>query len=101
MVAKDWSDYDTLFVRVAMSGAPEPRITVELSDGPHPGFRIQHLVGGDPVSDRFSDVRFPIRGVRDVPGRPDLDRGRIEKIWILGKHKGTSATLRLDKIWLE
>jgi hypothetical protein len=52
-------------------------------------------------SDTFREVRFPLRGIRDVPGRPDLNVSNIEKIWVLGKHDGTTAVMRLNKIWLE
>jgi hypothetical protein len=101
VAASDWSGYQSLVVRLSMHGAPETRFSVELSDGAHVGYRMQHLIGGDPVSDTFREVRFPLRGIRDVPGRPDLNVSNIEKIWVLGKHDGTTAVMRLNKIWLE
>lgn len=101
VAASDWSGYQHLVVHLSMQDAPETRITVELSDGAHEGFRIQHLIGGDPVGADMMEVRFPLRGVRDVPGRPGLDLSKIRKVWVLGKHKGTTAVMRFNKIWLE
>ena len=100
-VAKDWSAYDYVVVRLALSGSGNTRVQIDLSDGPHPGFRMPHRMGVVPVGAAFSDVRLSLHDARMVEGRPDIDLHNVERLWLTGKHDGDSAILRLDKIWLE
>jgi len=100
-VDPDWSAYHFIVIRMAMTGAPNTRVSIELADGKHPGYRSQHFVGGDPVGPDFADYRFPLRGVKDVPGRPDLDLAKIDLIYVIGKSAGDTATMLIEEIRLE
>jgi len=101
IVAGDWSAYETVVLRVSMAGVEEGSITVELSDGAHPGYRIQHAVGSLPADASMAELRFVLEEARAVEGRPQLDAGNIDRIWVLGRYRGGAATLLLDRIWLE
>lgn len=100
-VISDWSGYETLVVRVAMDGAPDTRINVELADGAHPGVRTQHLIGSKAVGPVMQEARFDLREIVSVAGRPALDRASITHVYLIGKHKGDAAALYLDEVWLE
>jgi VanZ family protein len=100
-VVPDWSEYRKLVIRARMTGAPETKIDVELVDGDHPGYRSQHLLGGESVGSEFQNIRFALREAEVVPGRPGLDTTDIDRIYVIGKHKGTTATIFIDSIWLE
>jgi len=100
-VDPDWSAYRFIVIRMAMTDAPNTRVSIELADGEHPGYRSQHLIGGDPVGPDFADYRFPLRGVKDVSGRPDLDLARIDLIYVIGKSAGDTATMLIEEIRLE
>ena len=100
-VANDWSAYDDVVVRLSLSGSGNTRVQIDLSDGPHPGYRMPHRMAIVPVGAEYTDVRIPLHDARIVEGRPDLDLRNVERLWLTGKHDGDSAILRLDKIWLE
>jgi len=100
-VDPDWSAYRHLVIRMAMTAAPKARVSIELSDGEHPGYRSQHLIGGDPGGPDFADYRFPLRGVKDVPGRPDLDLTNIDLIYVIGKSAGETSSMFIEEIRLE
>ena len=84
-VVSDWSSFRFLTMRAAIVGGYESKIVVHISDGEHPGYRIQHLVGGRDVGPEPTIIRFPLRGVVDIPGRPDLDPSKIRDVYIIGK----------------
>jgi hypothetical protein len=100
-VANDWSAYDYVIVRLSLSGSGDTRVQIDLSDGPHPGYRMPHRMAIVPVGAEYTDVRISLHDARIVDGRPDLDLRNVERLWLTGKHDGDSAILRLDKIWLE
>jgi hypothetical protein len=106
-VVSDWSSYQFLTMRAAIDGGYDSRVIVHISDGEHPGYRIQHLVGGRSVGPEPTTIRFPLRGVVDIPGRPDLDPTNIRDVYIIGKtrRKGKDKSgitrLFLDDIRLE
>ncbi len=106
-VVSDWSSYQFLTMRAAIDGGYDSRVIVHISDGEHPGYRIQHLVGGRSVGPEPTTIRFPLRGVVDIPGRPDLDPTNIRDVYIIGKTrrkgKDKSGITRLfvDDIRLE
>lgn len=100
-VISDWSAYETLVVRVAMQGAPDTRLSVELADGAHPGLRTQHPIGGAAVGPAMMEARFDLSETVPVAGRPALDRSGITHVYLIGKYKGDAAVLYLDAVWLE
>ncbi|RLA27591.1 MAG: hypothetical protein DRR11_08130 [Gammaproteobacteria bacterium] len=106
-VVSDWSSYQFLTMRAAIDGGYDSKVVVHISDGEHQGYRIQHLVGGRSVGPEATTIRFPLRGVVDIPGRPDLDPSNIRDVYIIGKTrrkgKDKSGTTRLflDDIRLE
>ena len=106
-VVADWSSYQFLTMRAAIDGGYDSKVVVHISDGEHPGYRIQHLVGGRSVGPEATTIRFPLRGVVDIPGRPDLDPSNIRDVYIIGKtrRKGKDKSgitrLFLDDIRLE
>ncbi len=100
-VDPDWSAYRFLVIRMAMTAAPNTRVSIFLSDGEHPGYRLQHLIGGDPVGPEFSDYRFPLKDVKAIPGRPDLDLTNIDLIYVIGKSARTTSTMLIEEIRLE
>jgi len=103
----DWSSFQFLTMRAAIVGGYDSKVVVHISDGEHPGYRIQHLVGGRSVSPEPTTIRFPLRGVVDIPGRPDLDPSNIEGVYIIGKtrrkgkDKSGETRLLIDEIRLE
>ncbi len=86
-VVSDWSSYEFLTMRAAIVGGYDSKVVVHISDGEHPGYRIQHLVGARDVGTQSSLIRFPLRGVVDIAGRPDLDPANITAVYIIGKSK--------------
>jgi hypothetical protein len=86
---------------MAMFGAPDTVVNVELTDTGHPGYRSLHLIGGASVGPDLRDYRFPLKGVRDVPGRPDLDLTNIDLIDVIGDSTGDTATMLIEEIRLE
>ena len=100
-VANDWSAYDYAVVRLSLSGSGKTSVQIDLSDGPHPGYRMPHRMAIVPIGAEYTDVRISLHDARIVEGRPDLDLRNVERLWLTGKHDGDSAILRLDKIWLE
>jgi hypothetical protein len=100
-VVRDWSDYRVLVLRVAMADADATELMVDLSDGPHPGYRLPHRLGIVPVGPEATEIRLHLGNAREIPGRPDLDTGNVEKMWLRGRYEGDEATLRLYGIWLE
>lgn len=101
LVAKDWSAYRTVVLEVAITGAEDARVSVFLHDGRHEGYRSRHDIGDLPVGPALTELRFPLVDVNPVEGRPMLRTDRIERILVLGRFRGGTATLRLDRIWLE
>jgi len=106
-VVSDWSSFEYLTMRAAIVGGYDSKIVVHLSDGAHPGYRIQHLVGGRSVGPESRIIRFPLHGVVDIPGRPDLDPAKITDVYIIGKtkrkgkDKSGETKMYLDDIRLE
>ena len=106
-VVSDWSSFQFLTMRAAIVGGYESKVVVHISDGEHPGYRIQHLVGARSVGQQPTVIRFPLRGVVDIPGRPDLDPSNIRDVYIIGKtrrkgkDKSGETRLFLDDIRLE
>ncbi len=84
-----------------MHGDTRTRFDVRLSDGAHPGYRLQHLIGGDPADPNFRLARFPLRDAMEVSGRPDLDPSNILGIYVIGKNRGPGAVMYLDDFRLE
>ena len=97
----DWSEYRFVSFRVAMIGDTRTRFDVHLTDGMHPGYRTQHLIGGDPAGPDPVTVRLPLREVNNIPGRPPLDPSRIFNMYIIGKDRRAGAIMYLDDIRLE
>jgi hypothetical protein len=97
----NWSSYQFLTLRISMIGDSRTRFDVHLSDGEHPETRTQHLIGGDLATADPSVVRFPLRDVVDMAGRPALDLSSIEQIHIIGKDRQAGAIMYLDDIRLE
>jgi len=106
-VVSDWSSFQFLTMRAAIVGGSESKVVVHISDGSHPGYRTQHRVGENRVGRQPTILRFPLRGVVDIPGRPDLDPSKITGIYIIGrtkrkgKDKSEETRLFLDDIRLE
>ncbi len=106
-VVSDWSSYQFLTMRVAITGGHEHTISVELSDVEHPGYRIQHFVGVQSVGPDSTVIRFPLRAGNEIAGRPDLDLLNATAIYIIAKTRHTSTNkqeeirLNLDDIRLE
>lgn len=100
-VDPDWSAYQFLVIRMAMFGAPGTVVNVELTDTGHPGYRSLHLLGEGPVGPELRDYRFPLKDVRDVPGRPDLDLTNIHLLDVIGDSDGVTATMLIEEIHLE
>ena len=99
--------YEYLTMRAAIVGGYDSRIIVHISDGEHPGYRVQHLTGDRSVGRDPTTIRFPLRGVVDIPGRPDLDPSKIRDVYIIGKtrrkgkDKSGETRMFLDNIRLE
>lgn len=106
-VVSDWSSFQFLTMRAAIVGGYGSKVIVHISDGVHPGYRTQHRVGDRSVGQQPTTLRFPLRGVVDIPGRPDLDLSNIRDIYIIGKtkrrgeDKSEETRLILDDIRLE
>lgn len=106
-VVSDWSSYQFLTMRIAITGGHDNTISVELSDVEHPGYRIQHFVGVQSVGPDSSVIRFPLRAGREIDGRPDLDLSDVRAIYIIAKTRHTSTNkqeeirMYLDDIRLE
>ncbi len=104
-VVSDWSSFQFLTMRAAIVGGSESKVVVHLSDGSHPGYRTQHRIGDRSVGQQPTVVRFPLRGVVDIPGRPNLNPSNITDIYIIGrtkrKDKSEETRLFLDDIRLE
>lgn len=100
-VAGDWSGYRYLVVYAGISGARGGKISVHLSDGPHAGVRTQHSIGSLPAADEIAELRFELRDVAVLPGRPELNIARIELLYLIGQFRGEGAILTVDQIRLE
>jgi len=106
-VVSDWSSYQYLTMRAAIDGEYEGEITVELSDGGHPGYRVQHYIGAHSTGPEPAVIRFPLSGVVEIAGRPDLDTSNIMDVYIIAKTRRKSETkngatrLIIDDIRLE
>ena len=106
-MVSDWSSFQFLTMRAAIVGAYESKVLVYLSDGGHPGYSTQHRIGAYDVGQQPIDLRFPLRDMGEVPGRPNLDPSNIMVVYIIGRTKPDSTgmsegtRLFLDNIRLE
>jgi hypothetical protein len=106
-VVSDWSSYQFLTMRAAIDGEFEGEITVEISDGDHPGYRVQHFVGEHGAGPEPAVIRIPLHGVVEIPGRPDLDTSNIMDVYIIAKTRRKSENkdgvtrMLIDDIRLE
>ena len=97
----DWSDYRFLTFRISMRGDTPRDVEVRLHDGVHPGFSTLHLIGSDRIGAIPEAVRFALRDLAVIPGRPDVDPSRVYEIYIIGTDNPPGTTMYLDDIRLE
>ena len=106
-VVSNWSSYQFISMRVAIVGGVESKISAEISDGEHPGYRAQHHVGEQNVGPEWTVIRFPLAEVGSISGRPGLDPSNVTAVNIIartryeGKDKSGNIQMYLDDIWLE
>jgi len=106
-VVSDWSSYQFLTVRAAIVGDYEGEITIELTDGDHPGYRVQHFVSAQSAGPEPAVIRFPLSSVVEIAGRPALDTSNVMDVYIIaitmrkGKNKNGETRLLIDDIRLE
>ena len=101
-VVGDWSSYQYIAMTAQIvNGAERSQVDVHLNDGPHETVRSQHLIGGHAVGGTPVHFRLPLRDARTVDGRPPLDTGNIQRIYIIGKARTEGGILLLDNIRLE